>query len=142
MPDTPQAAKVLSNALAMHSWTQSDLAKATTIDVATVSHHINNRRAIRDDHLALYCNALDRTEQAQLVAAWLRDTLPTDAQEAVLSHDTNRLNEEVKLWKPCLDPDQQSMIQWWTERLALDRELDEVFRIVTRRAGWTPHEPS
>lgn len=142
MPDTPQAAKVLSDALAAHSWSQSDLAKASAIDRTQVNLHINGTRAIRDDHLALYCNALDRTEQSQLVAAWLRDTLPADAQEAVLSHDTNRLNEEVKLWKPCLDPDQQSMIQWWTERLALDRELDEVFRIVTRRAGWTPHEPS
>ena len=139
MPDTPQAAKVLSDALAMHSWTQSDLAKATTIDVATVSHHINNRRAIRDDHLALYCNALDRTEQAQLVAAWLRDTLPDTTQDAILEPHTNRLREEVQLWQPGLNPEQQSMIQWWTERLARDRELDEIFRIITRRAGWTPH---
>ena len=142
MPDTPQAAKVLSNAISMHCWSQADLAKASGMDRTQVNLHINGTRAIRADHLALYCNALDRTEQAQLVAAWLRDTLPAAAQEAVLSHDTNRLNEEVKLWKPCLDPEQQSMLQWWTERLAIDRELDEVFRIVTRRAGWTPHEPS
>lgn len=142
MEATPQAAKVLANALEVHTWQQADLAKASGIAAPTLSAQLNGTRAIRDDHLALYCTALDRTEQSQLVAAWLRDTLPTDAQEAVLSHDTNRLNEEVKLWKPGLDPDQQSMIQWWTERLALDRELDEVFRIVTRRAGWTPHEPS
>ena len=141
MESTPQAAKALSNVIFMRSWQQSDLAKASGIAAPTVSAQISGARVIRDDHLALYCTALDRTEQVQLVAAWLRDTLPANAQEAVLSHDTNRLNEEVKLWKPGLDPEQQSMIQWWTERLALDRELDEVFRIVTRRAGWTPHEP-
>lgn len=138
MPDTPQAAKVLSNVLSMRSWQQSDLAKACALDRATVSLHINGTRAIRDDHLALYCTALDHTEQAQLVAAWLRDTLPATAQESVLTSDSNRLAEEVRLWKPCLDPEQQSMLQWWTERLALDRELDEVFRIVTRRSGWQP----
>ena len=138
MEATPQAAKVLANCVLMHNWQQTDLAKASGIAAPTVSHHLSGARVIRDDHLALYCNALDRTEQSQLVAAWLRDTLPADAQEAVLSHDTNRLREEVQLWKPGLDPEQQSMIQWWTERLALDRELDEVFRIVTRRSGWSP----
>ncbi len=138
MPDTPQAAKVLSNVLSMRSWQQSNLAKASALDRATVSLHINGTRAIRDDHLAAYCTALDRTEQAQLVAAWLRDTLPANAQESVFAADSHRLAEEVKLWKPGLDPEQQSMLQWWTERLALDRELDEVFRIVTRRTGWLP----
>lgn len=138
MPDTPQAAKVLSNVLFMRSWQQSDLAKASALDRATVSLHINGTRVIRDDHLALYCTALDRTEQAQLVAAWLRDTLPEATQQAILEPDSNRLNEQVTLWKPGLDPEQQSMLQWWTERLALDRELDEVFRIVTRRSGWQP----
>lgn len=140
MSDTPNAAKVLSNVLFMHSWTQADLAKSSGLDRAQVNLHVNGPRAIRDDHLAAYCTALDRTEQAQLVAAWLRDTLPEATQQAILEPDSNRLNEQVTLWKPGLDPEQQSMIQWWTERLALalDRELDEVFRIVTRRSGWQP----
>lgn len=138
MPDTQQAARVLSIALANHSWTQSDLAKATQIDVATVSHHINNRRAIRDDHLAAYCTALDRLEQAQLVAAWLRDTLPATAQEAVLTDTSGRLREEVTQWQPALDDEQRQMLHWWAQRLAIDPELDEIFRISTRRAGWQP----
>lgn len=138
MESTPQAAKVLSNVIFMRSWQQADLAKASGIAAPTVSAQISGARVIRDDHLAAYCTALDRTEQAQLVAAWLRDTLPEATQQAILEPDSNRLNEQVTLWKPGLDPEQQSMIQWWTERLALDRELDEVFRIVTRRSGWQP----
>lgn len=138
MPDTPQAAKVLSNVLFMHSWQQSDLAKASGLDRTQVNLHINGARAIRDDHLAAYCTALDKSEQAQLVAAWLRDTLPAAAQEAVLTTDSNRLAEDVIQWRPGLDPEQQSMIAWWTKKLAVDRELDEVFRIATRRSGWTP----
>ena len=136
MPDTPNASKVLSTVLPLHSWQQGDLARASGLDRATVSLHINGARAIRDDHLAAYCTALDRTEQAQLVAAWLRDILPADAQAAVLSENSDRVQEEVATWRPGLDEEQRQMLHWWSQKLATDRELDEVFRILTRRAGW------
>lgn len=136
MPSTPQAAKVLSGALLMHSWQQSDLARSCGLDRSVVNLHLSGTRPIRDDHLAAYCTALDRTEQAQLVAAWLRDTLPATAQDAVLSDGGNRLREEVAQWQPGLDDEQWQMLSWWSQKLATDRELDEIFRIITRRAGW------
>ena len=136
MADTPQASRTLSHVMTANNWQQADLAKACGIDRATISHHINGARAIRDDHLAAYCTALDRTEQAQLVAAWLRDILPADAQAAVLSENSDRVQEEVATWRPGLDEEQRQMLHWWSQKLATDRELDEVFRILTRRAGW------
>lgn len=136
MPDTPNASKVLSTVLPLHSWQQGDLARASGLDRATVSLHINGARAIRDDHLAAYCTALDRTEQAQLVAAWLRDTLPPTTQDVVLSDSGDRIREDVAQWQPGLDDEQRQMLAWWSQKLATDRELDEIFRILTRRAGW------
>lgn len=136
MPLTPQAAKVLSNALVLHHWQQADLARACGLDRTQVNLHINGARVIRDDHLAAYCTALDRTEQAQLVAAWLRDTLPATAQDAVLSDSGDRIREDVAQWQPGLDDEQRQMLHWWAQKLAVDRELDEVFRVLTRRAGW------
>jgi transcriptional regulator with XRE-family HTH domain len=136
MADTPQASRTLSHVMTANNWQQADLAKACGIDRATISHHINGARAIRDDHLAAYCTALDRTEQAQLVAAWLRDTLPPTTQDVVLSDSGDRIREDVAQWQPGLDDEQRQMLAWWSQKLATDRELDEIFRILTRRAGW------
>jgi hypothetical protein len=136
MSDTPQAAKVLSIILLSHGWTQADLAKGSNIAIPTVSLHINCARPIRDDHLAAYCTAIDRAEQVQLVAAWIRDTLPESAQTAVLDPGSNRLADDVVEWRPGLDPEQQAMIAWWTTKLATDRELDHIFRAITRKAGF------
>lgn len=135
MHATPNAAKVLSNVLFAHGWTQAELAVASDIAIPTVSHHINGLRPIRDDHVAAYCTALDRTEQVSLVAAWLRDTLPPGAQEAVL-RGPSTVAEDLSAWRPGLDPEQQAMIEWWCSRLAVDRELDHIFRALTRKAGW------
>jgi hypothetical protein len=103
----------------------------------TVSNHVNGLRPIRDDHLASYCAVIDRTEQAHLVAAWMRDTLPASTQSAILDPDGPTLTEDVTHWSPSLDPEQQGMIAWWTTKLATDRELDHIFRSITRKAGYT-----
>ena len=136
MPPTPLAAKTLSRALLMHTWQQSDLAKLSGIDRAQVNMHINNARPIRDGHLAAYCQALDKTEQASLVAAWLRDVLSEQSQAAVLNVAATTLSEDVRAWQPSLDQEQRSMIRWWEQQLASDTELDEIFRAISRKAGW------
>ena len=136
MTDTPNASRALTAAVFAHNWDQTALAKATGLHNSVVSLHLSGKRAIRDDHLAAYCGALSSTEQAQLVAAWLRDTLPSSAQSAVLSENSDSVQEEVAAWRPGLDEEQRQMLAWWAQKLATDRELDEVFRIVTRRAGW------
>jgi transcriptional regulator with XRE-family HTH domain len=136
MESTPQAAKVLANAVYMHNWDQSDLARESGLSRPTVSLHLNCSRPVRDDHLAAYCSALDRSEQTMLVAAWLRDTLPAQTQEQVLTPGSSVLKEDVRAWRPTLDSEQRSMIQWWEQKLASDMELDQIFRAITRRVGW------
>ncbi len=95
MESTPKAAKVLSNCLLMHGWEQGDIATASGIHRSTVSQHLAGRRAIIDDHLAAYLPCLDRTEQRQLLAAWLQDVLPQEVQETLLDPATGKLQEEV-----------------------------------------------
>ena len=138
METTPKAAKVLSNCIMMHSWTQSDLAKAACIAIPTVSHHITGNRPIRDDHLAAYLPCLDAPEQGDLLAAWLQDVLPQSVQERVLEPTGNRLNEAVTTFALGLTLEQQSMLRFWAAKLAADDELDHIFAAITRKAGWRP----
>jgi transcriptional regulator with XRE-family HTH domain len=138
METTPKAAKMLSNCLMMHNWTQSDLAKAASIAIPTVSHHITGNRPIRDDHLAAYLPCLDAPEQRDLLAAWLQDVLPQSVQERVLEPTSNRLNEAVTTFTLGLTIEQQSMLRFWAQKLAADDELDHIFAAITRKAGWRP----
>ena len=138
MESTPKTAKVLSNCLLMHAWSQDDLAKASGIVAPTVSHHINGKRVIRDDHLAAYLPCLDRSEQRQLLAAWLQDVLPAAVQETLLDPATGKLQEEVTTFALGLTAEQQSMLRFWAAKLAADDELDHIFAAITRKAGWKP----
>ncbi len=138
METTPKAAKVLSNCLVMHEWEQSQLANLATIHATTVSQHLSNKRGIRDDHLALYLPCLDRTEQRQLLAAWLQDVLPVSVQETLLDPATGKLQEEVTTFALGLTAQQQSMLQFWATKLAADDDLDHIFAAITRKAGWQP----
>lgn len=135
---TQKAAKVLSNCLLMHGWQQSDLATAAKMHPSVVSLHIRGTRAIRDDHLAAYLPCLDRTEQRQLLAAWLQDVLPATVQEHVLEPTGSRLQEEVTTYALGLSSEQQSQLRFWAEKLAADDELDHIFAAITRKAGWKP----
>jgi len=139
MGPTPISSQMLSRAMQSHGWDQGDISKITGLDRATVSHHLNGGRSIRDDHLAAYCQALDKTEQASLVAAWLRDVLSEQSQAAVLNVAATTLSEDVRAWQPSLDQEQRSMIRWWERQLASDTELDEIFRAISRKAGWNPN---
>lgn len=138
MESTPKAAKILSNCLLMHEWDQGALSTASTIHRSTVSLHLAGDRPIRDDHLALYLPCLDRTEQRQLLAAWLQDVLPARVQETLLDPATGKLQEEVTTFALGLTPQQQSMLQFWATKLAADDELDHIFAAITRKAGWQP----
>jgi len=138
METTPRAAKILTGALEMHGWNQSDLAKLCGIARTQISFHITGERPIRDDHLAAYITALDKYEQSQLVAAWLQDTLPPAALENVLDSTSHTLREEVRTWSPDLTPEQQHMLQFWAAKIAADPELAGIFRSITRKAGWEP----
>ena len=136
MQTTPQSAKVLAGALVSHGWDQNQLAKASGVAVPTVSHHLTGRRVIRDDHLAQYAAALDKSEQSMLVSAWLRDCLPDTVAANILDPYTQRLAEEVKRYQPSLTTEQQSMLDWWAAKLAADTELAHIFAAISRKAGW------
>ena len=127
----------------MHGWNQSELADKCGIARPTVSHHLGGMRTIRDDHLALYAGVLDKAEQSMLVSAWLQDTLPEVAAKNILEGQSNTLREEVRTWRPGLNAEQLSMLDWWMAKLAADSELDSIFRAITRKAGWTAdHQPT
>jgi hypothetical protein len=138
MEVTKNASKVLLASLKMLGWDQGDLSDKSGIVRSTVSFHVTGSRPIRDDHLAAYCKALPSTEQALLVAAWLRDALPEDALASVFEagETSSKLNEAVRTWAPTLDEELQEMLDYWTTQLATDTELAEIFRIATRRAGF------
>lgn len=134
---TPLSAKVIANCLEMHSWEQGDLAQKSGIARPTVSHHINGLRPIRDDHLAAYSQVIDRTEQSALIAAWMRDTLSPEVIQNVLDSTTNRIGEEARAWRPGLDQDLASMMDWLANELPKDAEASDIFRSLVRRFGYT-----
>jgi hypothetical protein len=101
-----------------------------------VSLHVTGERPIRDDHLAAYCQALDKPEKSALIAAWLRDLLDARSQEEVLEPTSNRIGEESRAWRPQLDADLGPMLDWWSKELACDRELADIFRGISRKAGF------
>jgi len=138
MEATPKTSKILAAALLGHGWEQNDLARESGINRATISMHLSGLRPIRDDHLALYITALDKSEQSLLVSAWLQDTLPPDAVQNVLESASNMVREEVRAWRPSLTTEQSAMIDWWAAKLAEDDELARIFEAITRKAGWQP----
>ncbi len=138
METTHKAAKVLENCLSMHGWTQTEFATRSLTSITTICAQLAHRRPIRDDHLAAYLPCLDRTEQRQLLAAWLQDVLPATVQEHVLEPTGSRLQEEVTTYALGLSAEQQSQLRFWAEKLAADDELDHIFAAITRKAGWKP----
>jgi hypothetical protein len=138
MDTTPKAAKTLSNCLVMNEWDQGALSAASTIHRSTVSLHLAGERPIRDDHLALYLPCLDRTEQRQLLAAWLQDVLPISVQDALLDPATGKLQEEVTTFAIGLTLEQQSQLHFWAKKIACDDDLAHIFAAITRKGGWKP----
>lgn len=139
---TPQTAQVLAKILIMHQWQQTDLAHASGIDRAQVSMHVNAARPVRDIHLQAYLVVIDRPEQIQLLAAWLRDTLPAQTQAHALEPGSDLVAEPISRWRAALDPEHRTMLDWWADRIATDPELAEVLIIISRRSGYIPKQPA
>lgn len=136
MEATPLARQIIATCLINHDWEQGDLAEKSGIARATISHHVNGLRPIRDDHLAAYAGVLDRSERAALTAAWIRDTMSPEIADSILEPTTNLIGEEARAWRPNLDPELSSMLDWWAKELAADPELAELFRSITLRSGY------
>ncbi len=138
METTPKTSKILAAALLGHGWEQNDLARESGINRATISMHLSGLRPIRDDHLALYITALDKSEQSHLVSAWLQDALPAEVIANVLDSTTHSVREEVRAWRPGLTSEQSEMMDWWAAKLAEDDELARIFQAITSKVGWQP----
>lgn len=145
---TDLAARVLSAALQAHKWTQGELADKASLARSVVNWHLSRTRPIRDEHLIGYLAALPGIERAILLSAWMRDMLPTDIIHSIFtSESTNliaeepptshlKLRKEITEWVPELDEEQRGMLLWWAGKLVNDSELDEIFRGITRKAGY------
>lgn len=134
--ETPLTSKVLNSLIAVHEWTQLELARRAKVTPSVVTWHITHRRPITSQHLSRYLHALDHHERPILLAAWLRDSLGTEVIRDVLHVDENRVREEVAEWTPGLNHEQKQMLTWWTNQLARDPELAEIFRRITVKAGY------
>ena len=141
MMQTPQTSQQLASIMIMHNWQQADLAAAAALDRSTVSHHLNGLRPVRDIHLQAYLVVIDRPEQIQLLAAWLRDTLPAETQAHALEPGSDLVAEPISRWRAALDPEHRTMLDWWADRIATDPELAEVLTIISRRSGYIPKQP-
>jgi hypothetical protein len=139
MESTPLTARVLTACLNSHSWDQAAVAKLSGVNRAVVSFHVTGSRPIRDDHLSAYCRCLDPDEKTRLVSAWLQDVLRVEDAESILDPGTLTLREEVRAWHPGLTERQRQQLDFWSAKLAKDDELDDVFDIISRKAGWRPN---
>lgn len=136
METTPLSTKVLQACISEHAWSLKQVSDATGIDIATVSRQSKGARPIRDDHLSAYCRCLESGEKSRLVSAWLQDVLDAADAASVLEPGTFVLREEVRSWHPGLTARQRAQLDFWSAKLAADDELDSVFDILSRKAGW------
>lgn len=136
-------ARVLAKIIDTHDWHQGDLAAKSGITRSLVSAHLAGQRAIRDQHIGGYLRAADHLERQMLLAAWMRDTLPTDLLHELFPKPLNpegseeyTFKPEIINWSPKLDEEQREMLNWWADKLLRDPDLDEIFRMITRKAGY------
>ena len=135
---------VLRLIMKKRAWSQASLAEKAGIAPSVVSSHLSRKRAVRDEHLNRYLAALVAPdERRRLLAAWMSDTLEAEVVEDLFARpkgSTAPLHPEVVQWDPGLDQEQQAMLRWWSAELPRDRELDELFRSITRRVGFTSRD--
>lgn len=99
-----------------HDIRGSHLAKATGIDVATISRLLNDQqKSISDEDIIRICKALsdDPREQAQLIAARMRDVQTTDPAGKLISLKIEDVSAPYVLnesgTKPLTDPIEQAL---------------------------------
>lgn len=131
---TPLAAQIIER-ITKHEG-QEPFAKRCGLARQTVTLHVTGKRSIRDDHLAAYLSAVGPDTRRELLGAWLRDITSSDVQTDIFDPDTMRLQETVTNWRPHLDAEANTMLDWWADALAVDPELCDIFRQISRKAGY------
>lgn len=138
--NTPQTSHKLALILEQQGWTQLDLAERSGVHRASIGNHLGNLRAIRDEHLYAYLRAVPIRDAAGLLAAWLQDLFSSNDEldrailSEILDSQSGRLCEDVVRWAPELSPQQRNNLEFWSNNITKDSELDQLLEIMTRRS--------
>lgn len=91
---------------------------------------------MRPHHLKRYAVLFNHVEQRELLVAWLRDNLHPEMLRHVLNATGDDLSRAVKEWVPPTEDEDKRMLAWWAREMARDGELQELFKLLSARAGY------
>lgn len=77
-------------------------------------------------------------ERAALLIAWLRDYMGPEMAEQFLNAAGDDLSAEVKQCAPALGEEDKEMLSWWADEMKRDGELEELFKLLSAKAGYRP----
>ena len=131
------ASQCIWSALRARDWTQGRLAKESGVERSEISKQLAGARLINAQHLARYLKVLDHQDGLKLLIAWLHDNLQECAPD-FLNAAGDDLSDEVKAWTPAPDDEDQRMLAWWSREIVRDGELEELFKLLSAKAGYRP----
>jgi transcriptional regulator with XRE-family HTH domain len=132
------AARFIFSALEVRGWTESKLAKAASVARSVVSAQLAGTRKIQPAHLVKYAQVFNHRERMALLIAWLRDHMGSELVEEFLNPAGDGISRHVKRWIPALGPGDKEMLTWWAHEMARDSELQELFKLLSAKAGYRP----
>jgi hypothetical protein len=119
-------------------WSVSKLAAEAGTKRSVLAAQLSGTRRIQPRHLIKYLKVVNHQERPILLSAWLRDYLDPDLVKDLLNATADGLAAEVENWAPPLDAEDERMLHWWAREIARDRELEELFKLLSARAGYHP----
>jgi transcriptional regulator with XRE-family HTH domain len=133
------ASQFICSVLRERGWTQARFAKQCGIKQPLISKDLssNRKHPISPAHLKKYLECLNHSERKRLFAAWMKGIVPSEVMADLLESDGN-LRLDVKAWLPALKNDDKEMLLWWAQEMTHDGELEELFKLLSARAGYRP----
>jgi transcriptional regulator with XRE-family HTH domain len=132
------ASQCIWSVLRARGWTQGNLAKESGVERTEISRQLAGERPINAQHLVQYLHVLNHQERRQLLIAWLRDNMGPEMAQDFLNEVGDDLSNAVKVWTPPLDKEDNRMLAWWAHEMARDAELEELFKLLSAKAGYRP----
>jgi len=122
--------------MSSQAWNQFAIADRAGLHRTTVGQHLTGSRAIRDEHLLSYLQAVPTESASGLLAAWLHDLLAVhpDLLVQLLEQQSGQLTGSVRSWAPALTTRQQADLDYWAGNITSDKDLDLLLATLTRRA--------
>lgn len=120
---------------------QADLAANMGVAQSTVSRDIKAIYSVSSARIAKYIDACPPEHRPRLVLAWLRDSMPADADAWGLAIDVkaSRLQDRPDLAAilDAMPEDLAASIIYLAETAATDPELAEIVKFSARQLGYT-----